>query len=287
MSLPFKTIPHVLSGVPVHQREMDGYVNATQLCKAHREKTGERKDPGNWLDTNSAKSALAKLSDITGIPVINLSEQKTGRYGGTWIHPRLAVRFAMWLNDDFSLQVEDWVHSWVKSGFTPAQIDAEAEWILWKQRYDIRIYLKDFLRVELMNLVVRYANQNSLNARTLCSDVHDRMNERIQGLKSKQIKAMGGMSTNELLRDHLEAPPLVDYSAINRLAKNAIEDRNLHPVDAVDEACDFYLGRQYQPKPLPLVENVYTQGQRIKAARHQERLNKGIQLSVFGADVAS
>lgn len=85
-------VARIIEGSTVDQRQADGYVNAAQLAKVHRDKTGERKDPRNWLETNTAKAAIAKLSQITGIPVIKLVEQKTGRFGGTWIHPRLAVR---------------------------------------------------------------------------------------------------------------------------------------------------------------------------------------------------
>lgn len=109
-----KIISHEIEGISVNQREEDGYVNATELCKAHRKATDERKDPSDWLRLKSSQSAMQKLSDVTGIPVTSLSStvQGKGKHQGTWIHPRLAVRFAMWLNDDFSLQVEDWVHAW-------------------------------------------------------------------------------------------------------------------------------------------------------------------------------
>ena len=45
--------------------------------------------------------------------------KKGGTNQGTWLHPRLAVRFAMWVNDDFSLQVEDWVQEWFATKQNP------------------------------------------------------------------------------------------------------------------------------------------------------------------------
>ncbi|UXE64449.1 MAG: KilA-N domain-containing protein [Woronichinia naegeliana WA131] len=112
MNTRIKTIERKIEGIAIYQRETDGYVNATQICKAHLEITGERKDTSNWLQTKMAQSAINKLSLVTGIPVTELIEVKQGgKYQGTWIHPRLAVRFTMWVNDDFSLFVEDWIHS--------------------------------------------------------------------------------------------------------------------------------------------------------------------------------
>ncbi|MGF1486088.1 MAG: KilA-N domain-containing protein [Prochloraceae cyanobacterium] len=108
-----------IEGFEVYQRVSDGFINATQICKVNQELRGQRKDPSEWFSNKSSKSMIEKLSVITGIPVIKLVEQKTGKYGGTWIHPRLAVRFAMWVNDDFSLQVEDWVQEWMATKQNP------------------------------------------------------------------------------------------------------------------------------------------------------------------------
>ena len=116
-----------IQGFEIYQREGDGYINATQICKVHQEITGERKDPRNWLVNKTSKLMIEQLSLITGIPVIKLVEQKTGKYGGTWLHPRLAVRFAMWVNEVFSLQVEDWVQEWIATKRNPIHTIAPAE----------------------------------------------------------------------------------------------------------------------------------------------------------------
>ncbi|BBD59000.1 KilA-like protein [Nostoc sp. HK-01] len=115
-------ISYELYGIIVQQRICDGYVNATQLCKAHKEITGEEKLPKYWLILESTKDILIKLSEIVSMPVESLVEVTQGKYGGTWLHPRLVVRFTMWLNNDFSLQVEDWVQKWFSAEQKPVQI---------------------------------------------------------------------------------------------------------------------------------------------------------------------
>lgn len=109
-------------GIVIQQRTTDGYVNVTQLCKAHAQKTGERKDASEWFETEMAKAALATLAERLNVPATSLYESKRGRSGGTWVHPRVIVRFAMWLDNDFSLQVEDWVHEWMASAQNPIQM---------------------------------------------------------------------------------------------------------------------------------------------------------------------
>jgi hypothetical protein len=78
MNTRIKTIERKIEGIAIYQRETDGYVNATQICKAHLEITGERKDTSNWLQTKMAQSAINKLSLVTGIPVTELIEVKQG-----------------------------------------------------------------------------------------------------------------------------------------------------------------------------------------------------------------
>jgi len=162
MNTRIKTIERKIEGIAIYQRETDGYVNATQICKAHLEITGERKDTSNWLQTKMAQSAINKLSLVTGIPVTELIEVKQGgKYQGTWIHPRLAVRFTMWVNDDFSLFVEDWIHSWLGSGYTPAQMEADID------RIAMRDKLKNSSRTALTDQVKSFLEaSNQYNPRS-------------------------------------------------------------------------------------------------------------------------
>jgi hypothetical protein len=106
---------HQFHGAVVGQKNESGYINATSMATAHRFATGKRKDVADWLRLDRTQETLTHLSSITGIPVIELYQAFQGAPesgGGTWIHPRLAIRFGMWLSDDFGLAVEDWVKGW-------------------------------------------------------------------------------------------------------------------------------------------------------------------------------
>ena len=112
-----------LDGHPLHIREADGYVNATELCKAAGKK---------WYDYRRSEDAtafLAELSSITGIPVIDLVQSRQGSReagGGTWVHPDVAVDAARWASPAFAVQVARWVRELLTTGrvqIVPSAVD--------------------------------------------------------------------------------------------------------------------------------------------------------------------
>ena len=115
-------LTHSLSGINVNQRAIDGYINATALATAHKQATGKRKDVANWLENKRTQETLEHLSKAVRIPVIELYQVFQGapeNGGGTWLHPKLSVRFAIWLSDDFGFEVENWVEQWMTTGKNP------------------------------------------------------------------------------------------------------------------------------------------------------------------------
>jgi hypothetical protein len=284
-----------VNGVIVEQKRANGFINATAMAVAHGKRISD------WFDNDPTIELLTALAEDLGLeinyaisrnstiasisaayPDLVLSKRGAPESGGgTWIHPDLAVQLAQWCNPAFAIQVSRWIREWLTTGKNPIQVDNDEEYRLWQQRYDVRILVKDSLRPELMRLVIQYAENHGISPRVLASSVHDAMNERIQGMKAKDIRVLGGLPLGVLLRDHFGASPLVDYAAINKLAKNAIEDRDTEPVQAVYEACDRYLGKGYEPRPVAILENVHKQGRRLKLAK-QARLNsKPMQLDLF------
>jgi hypothetical protein len=113
------TMSRSVSGIEVSQRSSDGFVNATQLLKAHQAKTGEIKSLKDWLRTDRANAYVEAVSKRGEISKLDLIETRKGRFGGTWIHPDLAIPFATWLSIDFEMQVSDWVREWMTNGQNP------------------------------------------------------------------------------------------------------------------------------------------------------------------------
>jgi hypothetical protein len=99
----------VFNNITIMARE-DGYINATQMCKAGR------KEFKHWKSLGSTSSLIQDLSLNVGIPTFKLFDVKQGRFGGSWIHPDLAVQLAQWISPQFALQVSRWVRELCMAG---------------------------------------------------------------------------------------------------------------------------------------------------------------------------
>jgi len=98
----------------VSARQEDGFINATQLCKAGGKQFRE------WKRLESTKNIVQVLESDVGIPTSQLIEVKKGNTSkfsqGSWIHPDLAVQLAQWISPSFALQVSRWVRELAVTG---------------------------------------------------------------------------------------------------------------------------------------------------------------------------
>ncbi|MGE4334941.1 MAG: KilA-N domain-containing protein [Pigmentiphaga sp.] len=96
----------------------DGWIHATEAAK----RFGKR--PQHWLDTEQTaeyiREALDELAEQD--PEIFKSrnpdllvEVRKGRYGGTWIHPELAIEFARWLSPKFARACDRHIKAMIRS----------------------------------------------------------------------------------------------------------------------------------------------------------------------------
>jgi len=95
----------------VHQRTKDKMFNATELAKQWNStiKKG-RKDVSNFLENKNTKEFLQALSEDLNSDTRNLVSIVRGKNQGTWMHPYLFIKFAMWLNPKFEVKVIKFVY---------------------------------------------------------------------------------------------------------------------------------------------------------------------------------
>ncbi|VTS03025.1 KilA-N domain-containing protein [Tuwongella immobilis] len=100
-----------IAGHAVQQRQ-DGYVNATQLCRAARRQLND------YTRLGSTSEFLNCLASETGIPVMGLVQASKGGNSpqGTWVHPRVAIDLARWLSPQFAVVVNGWVFEIMTKG---------------------------------------------------------------------------------------------------------------------------------------------------------------------------
>lgn len=82
----------------------DGWINATDVAKRFGKK------PVEWLRLPASERYIAALAKALHVEVkVGLSHfglvtsERGGKTPGTWLHPKLAVAFARWLDDDFAV----------------------------------------------------------------------------------------------------------------------------------------------------------------------------------------
>jgi len=97
-----KLVRLAYEGHPINIRD-DGWFNATQASAKWK------KLPNEWLRLPGTQSYIAAFRRKYGnIPHLH---SRRGVNGGTWLHPKLAVAFARWLDDDFAVwcdcQIDD------------------------------------------------------------------------------------------------------------------------------------------------------------------------------------
>ena len=104
-------IYHEIEDEPIEQRAVDGYINATAMCKA----AGKR-----WNDYQRltiTKEFIKALSLDTGIPASSLMQTFIGtpaELQGTWVHPQVAINLAQWCSPIFAVMVSKWVLEWLR-----------------------------------------------------------------------------------------------------------------------------------------------------------------------------
>jgi hypothetical protein len=112
-----KQITLILNNNVIEYRKSDGYVNATQLCRACG------KLFGHWYTLETTKKIISILASNIGNPILDLVDIKIdGKHEDTWIHPDLAIQLAQWLNPEFALQVSHWIRTLFIEGKVEANI---------------------------------------------------------------------------------------------------------------------------------------------------------------------
>jgi hypothetical protein len=152
-------------GLPV-SFSVEGWINATEIAK----RFGKR--PVDWLKQDETRQYLAALGEaLTCDPesLVTTSRARSDRGGGTWMHPKLGVAFARWLDLRFAvwcdLRIDELLRGEVSAqqqfdkacealedrrGLASAQGRGLAQWKYEKQPLEARVeYWKRELQMSL------------------------------------------------------------------------------------------------------------------------------------------
>ena len=87
----------------------EGWFNATEAAA----KFDKRLD--HWLNNKETKEYIAVLAEDSNTPLSGYLKTKRGNNGGTWLHPKLAVVFARWLDVRFAVWCDSQIDSIIRS----------------------------------------------------------------------------------------------------------------------------------------------------------------------------
>jgi hypothetical protein len=93
----------------IESRASDNFINATQMCKAGGKKFAQ------WFMLESTKELIRTLEEDLKLNT-NIVDVQKGRYGGSWVHPDLAVQLAQWISPKFAIQVSRWTRELLITG---------------------------------------------------------------------------------------------------------------------------------------------------------------------------
>lgn len=125
-----KPLDLIINNQIIQCRDSDGYVNATQLCKAGGKKFS------HWIGLDGTKELISELETNAGIPALNLIDKNIGgNHLGTWIHPDLAIQLAQWICPKFAIQVS----AWIRTLFSKGNVDINLKMLKEKENL-----IKDF-----------------------------------------------------------------------------------------------------------------------------------------------
>lgn len=98
----------------------DGWFNATQAA----ERFGKR--PADWLrlpETEKYIGALCRKSDVRKSHFTFTKKGNSRQFTqGTWLHPKLAVRFAQWLDIDFAVWCDEQIDQIIRTKAAPPDV---------------------------------------------------------------------------------------------------------------------------------------------------------------------
>lgn len=117
-------IPHKLQDAIIEQRAVDGYINATAMCKAADRKIAK------YFENDSTQAFIQELSADVRIPTSELIQIIKGgepHLQGTWVHPQVSTHLAQWLSPKFAVQVSKWVIEWLSGKSTRSKFPPHIE----------------------------------------------------------------------------------------------------------------------------------------------------------------
>jgi hypothetical protein len=241
-----------LNDIEIIARKSDGFINATQMCKA-----GD-KQFNVWFRSDKTKELITTLesefeNDVNnrsptnvGNLVVDIIKTGINEKRGSWIHPDLAVQLAQWISPAFAIKVSRWIRELSLTGSVTLNQEKTANELdnLWKQKLNkiqIELKQKDEILIDTVLQLEREKKKEEIeikHKKLLKKRVHYKFKTGpcfyiISDIDSKTVRYKIGIddtSINERLRTYRTSIPgtkleFLIYTDKNRLIEQSILQR--------------------------------------------------------------
>ena len=206
-------IVHNANGSPFSQRQCDGYINATEFCRAHGKRVND------FLNLSSTQEYISFLN-TTKAGIIKPTFTQKGKGGGTWVHPKLAIHLGQWVSVEMMDFVSELVINWMSGKPNQAKPSKDHQQDpLWQQA---RLESKD-MRRNLGDTLKKHG-KTAVHHISLTNQAY----RALRGKDAKGIRLELGLPENANLRDHLTKEELSALAFGEEVAVSSIEKQALN-----------------------------------------------------------
>lgn len=163
------------------------YANANKMAEAF----GGSKKLENWKASPNTQRYIKALENSLKSSELNLIKSEEGRNGGTWIHEKLILNFARYLNVEFELWCDEQIATLLKDGkveikqkpLTPAEFLLQQAQLMVEMESRVTEVEKDVKRLEHNQrrtitsnhlTIIAYANMKGISPKHYNSSVMGR-----------------------------------------------------------------------------------------------------------------
>lgn len=225
------------------------YINATEVAKQFDKK------PAYWLKTAEAKEYIEAVSRVANIPHEELVEVKQGgKHQGTWIHNRLAIRFAQWLNSTFAVMCDEKIKEMLEGNPQPVVSEHTLTQILHSNQETTMAIVQLGKNMETMFKTMLDTNNNMVRLKSEVRESLGNMDKKLEQVENRtKITAEISVRTDKVLGktyNFLRYQPMTkkERKAINlAVEKRAKEIAPYHNMTLENTIASIYraLNKQY------------------------------------------
>jgi hypothetical protein len=217
-----------------------GYVNATAMCKANG------KQLKRYNESSSAKAyreAFLKSVAFSDLPPTIEIDSGSNAFRGTWMHPTMTFDLARWISAEFAVWCDEVLRHVIDNDYlalTKEAAIAEAKLKeVWDKVRQSSIDTRNNYTDAIDRYVLRHPERSDKYRAFIYVNCSDALNRSLFGKAAKQL-CEERLCDRDRLRDTHSETDLKRIDHIEAHAIKLMDKRDVEPLEAIEEALEFY-----------------------------------------------